>query len=48
MAERKAKIGVGDLNSFNNAQKAIIQLYDKWGKPEKVAEWRAKFQANRQ
>jgi tetratricopeptide (TPR) repeat protein len=44
MDARKGRIAVPDQNHLALARKWIMQLYDAWGKPEKAAEWREKFQ----
>jgi tetratricopeptide (TPR) repeat protein len=40
MDTRKEKIPVPDRDSLNLAREWIVQLYQAWGKPEKVAEWK--------
>jgi serine/threonine protein kinase/Tfp pilus assembly protein PilF len=39
MAERKDRMPVPKLGDLDSAQKWIIQLYEAWGKPQKVSEW---------
>jgi predicted Ser/Thr protein kinase len=45
LLQRRAAIGVDNLYSLEDAQKAIVQLYQDWAKPWKAAEWKAKFAA---
>jgi tetratricopeptide (TPR) repeat protein len=45
MLEREATIPFEDRLALTQAREWIVQLYERWAKPEKVAGWRAKFQA---
>jgi hypothetical protein len=42
MLARKDKIEAPDFYYIDRAHEWLIQLYEAWGKPEKVAEWRLK------
>jgi hypothetical protein len=42
MAVRKDRMGVPDRYHLDRAREWIVQLYEAWGKPAKVAEWRKK------
>jgi serine/threonine protein kinase len=43
MAVRSAKIGAGGRFNLSEAAERVIRLYEAWGKPEKVREWRSKL-----
>ena len=43
MKAREAKIPVPYRNKLAEAGARIIELYDLWNKPEKVAQWKAKL-----
>jgi tetratricopeptide (TPR) repeat protein len=40
---QRAKEIPADTNSLAEAGERVVRLYEAWGKPEKVAEWRAKL-----
>jgi len=40
MVARRDRMAVPDLYHLNLAREWIVQLYEAWGKPEKVSEWR--------
>jgi non-specific serine/threonine protein kinase/serine/threonine-protein kinase len=40
MLARKDRIAVPDRYHLNRARECILQLYQDWDKPEKIAEWR--------
>jgi len=46
MAARKDRIAVPDWYHLDRARGWIVQLYQAWGKPDKVSEWRKKPQAD--
>jgi hypothetical protein len=43
MKARAARIPPPGRPRFTEAAERVLQLYEAWGKPEKVAEWRAKL-----
>ncbi len=43
MIARQATIPFEDHLALTQAQEWIVQLYERWPKPDKAAEWRAKF-----
>jgi eukaryotic-like serine/threonine-protein kinase len=43
MIDHQAMIPVEDRSALTQAGEWIVQLYDRWGKPEKAAEWRSKI-----
>jgi eukaryotic-like serine/threonine-protein kinase len=43
MIERQATIPFEDRLALTQNREWIVQLYERWPKPEKAAEWRAKF-----
>ena len=45
LIRRKAAIPWESRSAPEQAGERIVQLYQDWGKPEKVAEWRQKLQA---
>ena len=40
LSKRAASIGMSDHDNIDRAHKWLLQLYQDWGKPAKVAEWR--------
>ena len=42
MLARKKRIDIPDWYHLDRAHEWIVQLYESWGKPAKVAEWRKK------
>ncbi len=42
MIQREATIRFEDRPALSRAGERIVQLYESWGKPEKVAEWQVK------
>ena len=48
MIQRAATIPAQNRYYLEEAQNAILRLYQSWGKPEKLAEWRQKFVVDRQ
>jgi eukaryotic-like serine/threonine-protein kinase len=44
IGQRKATIPPGYRQLVTQAGERIVQLYQRWGKPEKAAEWRAKLE----
>ncbi len=45
MLARKDRIDVPDWYYLDHAREWPVQLYQAWGKPDKVAEWRVKLKA---
>ena len=45
MLDRKAAIPADARRNLTNAESYIVELYKAWGKPDKAAEWQAKFKA---
>jgi eukaryotic-like serine/threonine-protein kinase len=45
MLQREAAIPLEDRLVLSQAGERIVQLYEKWEKPEKAAEWREKLQS---
>jgi eukaryotic-like serine/threonine-protein kinase len=45
MLQREAAIPVEDRPVLSQAGERIVQLYEKWEKPEKAAEWRERLQS---
>jgi len=43
LIQREATIPFEDRRRLAHAGERIVQLYESWGKPEKVAEWREKL-----
>jgi tetratricopeptide (TPR) repeat protein len=43
MIDHQAMISVEDRSALTQAGEWIVQLYERWGKPEKAAEWRSKL-----
>ena len=43
MKAREAKIPPPSKPGFTEASERVLKLYEAWGKPDKVAEWRAKL-----
>jgi eukaryotic-like serine/threonine-protein kinase len=43
MIDREAMISFEDRSALTQAGVWIVQLYERWGKPEKAAEWRSKL-----
>jgi hypothetical protein len=41
--QRAAAIPAEDWISLEEARKAVLQLYQAWEKPDKIAEWRQKL-----
>ena len=46
MKERESRIVALDKFRLREAAARVVRLYDGWGKPEKVAEWKAKLGAH--
>jgi len=42
MRARLERIAFPDRYHLEHARQSIVQLYKKWGKPDKAAEWRRK------
>ena len=43
MIDRESAIPFEDRPSLTHAGEWIVQLYERWGKPEKAAEWRSQL-----
>lgn len=46
MLERRNKIPAASKPDLTSAGEQIVQMYDKWPKPDKAAEWRARVHAD--
>lgn len=46
MAERKDRMGAPNADYLNRAGEWTIDLYRRWGKPERAVEWRERVSAN--
>ena len=47
MMQRESTISADDRSSLAEAGDRIVKLYQGWGKPDKVEEWRQKLQETR-
>jgi hypothetical protein len=44
LLQRRASMPANNRSALGHAAQWLVQLYQDWGKPEKVAEWRGKTQ----
>ena len=46
MIERQTTMSASDKSDLQDAGQRIVQLYQNWGKPAKIAEWKQRLQAS--